>query len=61
MASVKYSVPDEVKNRFNQTFSHQNKSHIISELMKKAIEEYERQKEQRRAQSIDALIGLRSQ
>jgi len=58
MATVNYSVPDEIKKRFNSIFAHQNKSHIIAELMKQAIEEHGRQ--QRRAHAIDALLKLRS-
>jgi len=58
MATVNYSVPDEVKKRFNKIFSKQNKSQLIAGLMLQAIEEYERR--QRRAQAIDALIKLRA-
>lgn len=58
MATVNYSVPDEIKKRFNQVFADENKSHVIAELMKKAIEE--REKQQQRAQAIDALLKLRS-
>ncbi len=41
MATMNFSVPQAVKNRFNQVFQHENKSHLITELMKKAIEDYE--------------------
>lgn len=58
MATVNYSVPEEIKKRFNQVFADENKSHVIAELMKKAIEE--REKQQQRAQAIDALLKLRS-
>ncbi len=58
MATVNFSVPEEVKKRFNQVFAHTNKSHLIAELMVQAIEEHERQ--QQRAHAIDALIKLRS-
>jgi metal-responsive CopG/Arc/MetJ family transcriptional regulator len=58
MATVNFSVPEEVKNRFNKVFAHKNKSHLIAELMVQAIEEHERQ--QQRAHAIDALIKLRS-
>ncbi len=58
MATVNYSVPDEIKNRFNQVFANQNKSHLIAELMKQAIEEYEHQ--QQRAYAIDSLLKLRA-
>lgn len=58
MATVNFSVPDDVKKRFNQVFQHENKSHLIAELMKKAIEDHERK--QRRTQAIDALLKIRA-
>jgi hypothetical protein len=58
MATVNFSVPDEVKIRFNKVFQHNNKSHIITELMKQAIEEEERK--QRRAVAIEALLNIRN-
>ena len=57
MATVNFSVPDDIKKRFNQVFAHQNKSHLIAELMKEAVENYERQ--QQRARAIDALLKVR--
>lgn len=59
MATVNFSVPDDVKRRFNEVFAHENKSHLIAEMMEEAIEEHERQ--QRRRQAIDALLKLRAQ
>ena len=38
MATVNFSVPDEVKEAFNRTFRGQNKSAIIAELMREAVE-----------------------
>lgn len=38
MATINFSVPDEVKLAFNEMFSHQNKSAIIAELMREAVE-----------------------
>lgn len=58
MAIVNFSVPDDIKKRFNKTFAHQNKSHLIAELMRQAIEEHERR--QQRSQAIDALLKLRA-
>jgi len=34
VATVNFSVPDEVKEAFNQTFEGQNKSAIIAALMR---------------------------
>ena len=57
MATVNFSVPDEVKAAFNKTFAKKNKSAIIAQLMRAAVEEQQRQ--QRRSQAIDALLKLR--
>jgi hypothetical protein len=57
MTTVRYSVPDEVKEQFNRTFAHENKSSIIARLMMQAVEERRVQKE--RARAIDALLKLR--
>lgn len=58
MATVNFSVPEEVKVRFNKVFAKENKSHLIAELMLHAIEEHE--KKQKRAQAIEALLTLRA-
>lgn len=44
MATVNFSVPEEIKARFNQTFSQTNKSAIIAELMARAVDEAEQKK-----------------
>ena len=58
MATVNFSVPDEVKERFNRAFAGQNKSQIIAELMMRAVEEQALKK--RRARAIDGLLRRRS-
>lgn len=37
MATVNFSVPDDVKAEFDKTFGGQNKSAIIADLMRKAV------------------------
>jgi hypothetical protein len=59
MATVNFSVPDEVKQEFNKTFAGENKSAVLTRLMRQAIEERHRQR--RRAAAIDALLELRGQ
>ena len=59
MATVNFSVPDEVKAEFNRTFSRENKSSIVARLMMQAVEERRLQKQ--RARAIDRLLKLRSQ
>jgi len=39
MATVNFSVPDEVKAEFDKAFGDQNKSSIIAELMRRAVRE----------------------
>jgi len=39
MATVNFSVPDEVKVEFDKAFGAQNKSAIIAELMRRAVRE----------------------
>lgn len=55
MATVNFSVPDEVKEAFNATFAGTNKSAIIAELMQEAVE-----REHRRRESMAASARIRS-
>ncbi|HHJ38968.1 MAG: hypothetical protein AXA67_10815 [Methylothermaceae bacteria B42] len=57
MATVNFSVPDEVKEAFNKAFEGENKSAIIARLMREAVEEKKRQK--RRQAIIEELIRIR--
>jgi metal-responsive CopG/Arc/MetJ family transcriptional regulator len=45
MATVNFSVPDEVRNDFNRAFKGQNKSAIIADLMRRAVAESRRRKQ----------------
>ncbi len=57
MATVNFSVPDNVKELFNAAFAHKNKSAIIAELMLEAVE---REKQLvRRAEAIDRMLARR--
>lgn len=42
MATVHFSVPDDVKAAFHETFKNQNKSAIIADLMREAVERAQR-------------------
>jgi metal-responsive CopG/Arc/MetJ family transcriptional regulator len=57
MATVNFSIPDEIKEEFQRTFADDNRSAVIAGLMKQAIEE--RKRKQARAAAIDALLQLR--
>ena len=43
MATVNFSVPDEVQAAFDKAFGDQNKSAIIAELMRRAVREQQLQ------------------
>ena len=58
MATVNFSVPDDVKEAFNAVFAGRNKSAVIADLMVRAVEEEQMRK--RRAQAIDRLLARRS-
>jgi predicted transcriptional regulator len=57
LATVNFSVPDEVKDAFQEAFANENKSAVITRLMRQAVEE--KRREQRRSAAIDALLDLR--
>ncbi len=38
MSTMNFSVPDDVKNAFNEAYKGQNKSAVISELMREAVD-----------------------
>lgn len=57
MATVNFSVPDHVKEAFQEAFANENKSAVIARLMQQAVEE--RRREQRRAAAIEALLDFR--
>jgi metal-responsive CopG/Arc/MetJ family transcriptional regulator len=54
MATVNFSVPDEVKEAFNAAYQGQNKSAVIADLMREAIERAERKK-----RSHEAILRIR--
>lgn len=55
MATVNFSVPDEVKEAFNETFKEKNKSAIIADLMREAVER--EQRKQRSREAIDRILA----
>lgn len=59
MATVNFSVPDEVKEAFDKAFGDQNKSSIIAELMRRAVGE--RQLKIRREKLFRQISGARAQ
>jgi hypothetical protein len=53
MSTVNFSVPEDVKQLFNETFQGQNKSAVIAELMLEAVE-----RARRRQRSRDAYLRI---
>lgn len=53
MATVNFSVPDDIKAAFNEAFANRNKSAVIADLMREAVE-----RERRRERSNEAIARL---
>lgn len=53
MATMNFSVPDDVKESFNQTFANQNKSAIVIRLLQEAVAQA-----RRKAQSDAAFMRI---
>lgn len=58
MSTVNFSVPDDVKEAFNATFEGQNKSAVIADLMREAVERA--QARQQHVSAIDRILARRS-
>ena len=48
-ANVNFSVPEDIKEAFNATFEGQNKSAVIADLMREAVERAQRREQHRSA------------
>ena len=58
MGTMNFSIPDDVKEAFNRAFEGENKSAVIARLMRRAVEEKERN---RRSQGfVERLREIRS-
>lgn len=57
MATMNFSLPEEVKVEFDRAFEGENKSALITRLLQQAIEE--RKLRERRALAINRLLALR--
>jgi metal-responsive CopG/Arc/MetJ family transcriptional regulator len=58
MATVNFSVPDDVKAEFDKVFGGQNKSAVIADLMRNAVAEVKRR--QRREDIFRTLTQRRT-
>ncbi len=59
MATMNFSVPEDVKKQFDKVFAGKNKSAVLTQLMRQAVEEHKRSGRRKRA--IDQLLALRKQ
>ena len=59
MATMNFSVPEEVKKQFDKMFARKNKSAVLTQLMQQAIEG--RKREDQRKRAIDHLLAMRQQ
>lgn len=57
MATVNFSVPSDVKEAFDKAFAGRNKSAVLTDLMRQAVEE--RHRRQRQDRAIAKLLDLR--
>lgn len=58
MATMNFSVPDNVKEAFNTTFARKNKSAIIAELMMEAVQREKQRK--KRSRAVEKILKLRA-
>lgn len=59
MATVNFSVPEDVKQAFNAAFEGHNKSAVMTQLMREAVARVEEQR--RREQAARRILGRRPQ
>ncbi len=59
MATVNFSVPEDVKQAFNAAFAGQNKSALLTQLMRDAVAQAEAQR--RRQAAAKRLLGRHDQ
>lgn len=57
MSTVNFSVPDDIKEQFNAAFEGQNKSAIIADLMREAVERAKRR--ERSHSAIGRILARR--
>ena len=57
MATVNFSAPVNVKNAFNTTFEGQNKSAVIANLIRDAVEREQRRKQH--CSAVDRILASR--
>ena len=57
MSTVNFSVPEDIKNAFDTVFEGQNKSAVIADLMRDAVEREYRRKQH--CSAVDRILANR--
>ena len=57
MATMSFSIPNDVKERFNQTFAKANKSAIVTQLLEEAIDRAEHKR--RSDEAVQRILAIR--
>lgn len=57
MATINFSIPEDVKREFQTTFASENRSAVLTALVRDAIAE--RRRQERRQAAIDRILELR--
>jgi hypothetical protein len=58
MATMNFSIPDDVKEAFNEAFEGENKSAVVADLMRKAVED--RARRRRSADLVERMRRIRA-
>ena len=58
MATMNFSIPDDVKEAFNKAFDGENKSAVVADLMRKAVED--RARKHRSADFVERMRRIRA-
>ena len=58
MATMSFSIPDDVKDRFNEAFADANKSAVVTKLMCDALAQIERKR--RSDKAIRSILNRRA-
>ena len=58
MSTVNFSVPEELKEAFNAAFAGQNKSAVIADLMREAVQRAHARQQQ--VSAIDRILARRA-
>ena len=55
MGTMNFSIPDDIKDDFNPTFAHENKSAVVAKLLREAVAQARRK--QQSDEAIDRILA----